>query len=295
MSVVLTWQTRHQPKWHRQKKQRRINIDALRRQLLDLQAEGIDVAGLSVPQLVILLQQGALKTAPIEEGGDILQGVQGGLVVPRQLIGWAKGDDPEPPISTTLPPDDVPPVRPTKAEVPGDDHPPVIPPDDGQPARMPSLDTDTDPANELRFLDADTFASADDEAVQALVAMSLHRLWERAYRGQQQADAVVAQCATYAPKRPWTTRLQQEFLRQYQAAIQLPMPSAYAFTVDGQPADAPADAAPCRRHRRRTPQAAGAQRHGHRQEPRRSAGRHGGRRPADPGAAHQCLRSPVGT
>jgi superfamily II DNA or RNA helicase len=81
----------------------------------------------------------------------------------------------------------------------------------------------------LASLTSPLVATADQEAVEFLLASKLAKLWKHAYADPgaavRQAEAFVA--GEYA------SRVRDEFLDQYKSATSLEIPKGYAFTVDG--------------------------------------------------------------
>ena len=244
-------------------KRRSLNIEHLRQILQDLQAEGVH--GLQPAQLVILLQQGGFDKLPMAEGRDLFTAITKGSLAPKALFGWSQGDEPEPPIASpdeptvvTTPPTGgsepvapvEPPVTPGQPEAPaqpgGTNPEPIEPTEPVQPAepvepveipdQLPALAIQ-DAEEQLRYLDCEVFAGADEEAVEALTSIALHQIWARAYVDLAAEQQTVEACRSYDAKRPWSKRVQQEFLRQHAGARAIQLPASYAFTVEGQPVE----------------------------------------------------------
>jgi SAM-dependent methyltransferase len=234
---------------------RAINIERLKQILRDLQLEG--VSDLTPSQMVILLQQGCgFDKLPMEEGRDIFVAITKGSLGPKGLFGWSEGDEPEPTIEGGAAVTGAPTPRPAAAPSPepGPEPGPMPGPTPGPtpspgaepgptatpvdptftPEQLPALVLQ-DAENQLRFLDHEVFASADEEALEALTSMALHLLWAKAYISLEEEAKTVEACRNYDPKRPWSKRVQEEFLRQYAGARAVQLPASYAFTVEGEP------------------------------------------------------------
>jgi hypothetical protein len=229
-------------------KQRSVNLDRLRLIISDLCLEGVE--GFTPAQLVVVLQQAGFNNLPYDEGKDLYLALTTGLLLPQELITWSKGDKSEPcvlagepelkgePVILTSTPEDVElEMARNFGECEEDDSAHFDQKRDSQPDEtsqlLPPLAL-MDPSDQLRFLDAEIFASADDEAIEALISMGLHQLWAKAYLGADQATQVATACHQFHPKRPWSKRLQQLFLKQYSAAAGLELPKGFNYRVDGQ-------------------------------------------------------------
>ena len=222
---------------------REVNVDHLRQVLRDLQLEG--VGGFTPAQMVVVLQQAGFDRLPPEEGRDLYLAATRGLVVPQELLRWAQGEEPEPPVLVVEEPSAGGPAAEPGPGVeaaagpqghgaePGTAASTAASCVAGEEEALP-LFAIKDPADQLRFLEGDIFASADDEAIEALVAMGLHQLWAQAYEGPASAAAVVAACQAFNSTRPWTARLQRLFLEQHAAATALPLPAGFNYRVGGE-------------------------------------------------------------
>jgi hypothetical protein len=230
------------------RKRREINLELIREVISDLCVEGVD--GFTPAQLIIPMQQAGFDRLPIAEGKDIYLAVTNGSLLPEELFAWSKGDDPEPPITTV---DSAPSGEPFALRGFDDSDPPIEFNAAGGDPVEPGIAIDSldpshkgepepqlrplalmDPNDQLRFLDAEIFASADAEAIEALISMALHQLWAKAYLGDEYAAEVVQGCQQYDSKRPWSKRLQGLFLTQYEQATALQLPKGFNYKVDGQ-------------------------------------------------------------
>jgi len=81
----------------------------------------------------------------------------------------------------------------------------------------------------LKTLDTPVVTSADEEAVQFLLASAKAKLWKHAYID---ADEAVKQAREYQGDE-YSERVRQEFLSEYEQATELELPPGYAFKVDG--------------------------------------------------------------
>ncbi len=74
-------------------------------------------------------------------------------------------------------------------------------------------------------------SSADEEAVEFLLASAVAKIWKHAYRDVQ---AAMAQ-ATASSQRGYAEQVRSRFLDEYRQVKELPMPPGYAFQVNGKP------------------------------------------------------------
>ncbi|HMC67074.1 MAG TPA: DEAD/DEAH box helicase family protein [Gemmataceae bacterium] len=75
-------------------------------------------------------------------------------------------------------------------------------------------------------------ASADEEAVEFLIASAVAKLWKHTYRDE---TAAVAQAAAFEGQ-GYAEQVRHRFLEEYGQAKELPIPEGYAFRVNGEPA-----------------------------------------------------------
>jgi hypothetical protein len=234
-------------------KRRLVNLEYLRSVVRDLSLEGVE--GFTPAQLVVLLQQAKFDSLPLDEGRDLYLALTQGLLLPQELLEWSLGEESEPPLVYANPELKGEPVafesgnplgepelfdgnsealgQQLEAELSSRSGTDIDSDFTGSPEGMPHLAL-MDPADQLRLLDGEIFASADDEAIQALISMGLHQLWAKAYLGQDHAAQVVDICKSFHSKRPWSKRLQELFLQQYNNAASLPLPDGFNYRVDGQ-------------------------------------------------------------
>jgi hypothetical protein len=226
---------------------RSTNIEHLRSVIKDLCLEG--VKGFTPAQLVVVLQQAGFDKIPVDEGKDIYLALTKGLLLPEELIRWGKGDVAEPRIAEdgsepieesfrlSLDPKQIGSnasniLQESNEEGTSDIFQEHEDATQGLEIQLPPLAV-MDPCDQLKFLDAEIFASADDEAIEALVSMGLHQLWAKAYLGPYHAEQVLNACQQFHPKRPWSKRLQQLFLEQLNTATSLKLPEGFQYRVDG--------------------------------------------------------------
>ena len=95
-------------------------------------------------------------------------------------------------------------------------------------AELPSADT----ADVLKSLQSPVIVSADQEAIDFLVASALAKIWKHAFRNEA---AAVAQARDFKGD-AYAERVRAEFLAEYERVKSLPIPAGYAFTVEGRPA-----------------------------------------------------------
>jgi hypothetical protein len=95
-------------------------------------------------------------------------------------------------------------------------------------AELPSADT----ADVLKSLQSPVIVSADQEAIDFLVASALAKIWKHAFRNEA---AAVAQARDFKGD-AYAERVRAEFLAEYERVKSLPIPAGYAFTVEGKPA-----------------------------------------------------------
>ncbi len=95
-------------------------------------------------------------------------------------------------------------------------------------AELPSADT----ADVLKSLQSPVVVSADQEAIEFLVASALAKIWKHAFRNE---IAAVAQARDFKGD-AYAERVRTEFLAEYERVKALPIPAGYAFTVEGRPA-----------------------------------------------------------
>lgn len=95
-------------------------------------------------------------------------------------------------------------------------------------AELPSADT----ADVLKSLQSPVVVSADQEAIDFLVASALAKIWKHAFRNEA---AAVAQARDFKGD-AYAERVRAEFLAEYERVKSLPIPAGYAFTVEGRPA-----------------------------------------------------------
>lgn len=241
---------RQRRQWLNSLPKRQRTLHQLKEIVRDIQLEGCE--GFTRAQLVVLLQQAGLDKLSIEDGKDIFVRVTKGCILPRELLSWGLSNEPEPPAPTQ---------EEVAAEEPGgetDDIESGIPDIEGTPVsseELPQEDSPAqeetggdqspeevdlpdlalmDPTDQLRFLDSEIFACADQEAVDALVAMGQQQLWSKAYLGDEHERKTVEACRSYDPKRPWSARMQKEFLRLHAAATTTALPSGYDYKVNGE-------------------------------------------------------------
>ena len=81
----------------------------------------------------------------------------------------------------------------------------------------------------LRSLQSAVVVSADQEAVEFLVASALAKIWKHAFRDEA---AALAQARGFAGD-AYADRVRKDFLAEHERAAGLPIPPGYAFAVDG--------------------------------------------------------------
>jgi hypothetical protein len=225
---------------------RAINLQYLRNVIRDLCLEG--VKGFTPAQLVVVLQQAGFDKLPINEGKDLYLALTKGRLLPDELIIWSNGDKPEPLVAAgELDPTGDPVTLPIPEQITQEssNHYEAIHSEPGL-STHESWNSSPDelhqylsplammnPFDQLRFLDAEIFASADDEAIESLTSMGLHQLWAKAYLGSDQAEEVCKACNQFYARRPWSERLQKLFLEQYTKSTALLIPQEYNYRVDG--------------------------------------------------------------
>lgn len=96
-------------------------------------------------------------------------------------------------------------------------------------ATLPAVET----VDVLRSLQAAVVVSADQEAVEFLVASALAKIWKHAFRDEA---AALAQARSFAGD-AYADRVRTDFLAEHERAAALPIPAGYAFTVDGKLAE----------------------------------------------------------
>ena len=83
----------------------------------------------------------------------------------------------------------------------------------------------------LASLDQHVLSSADEEAVDFLLASALAKLWKHAFRDEA---AAVAQAEAFTGSE-YAERVRSKFLDEYRRAKELEIPSGYSFRIDGKP------------------------------------------------------------
>ena len=81
----------------------------------------------------------------------------------------------------------------------------------------------------LRSLQSAVVVSADQEAVEFLIASALAKIWKHAFRDKA---AALAQACGFSGD-AYADRVRKDFLVEHDRAAGLPIPQGYAFTVDG--------------------------------------------------------------
>jgi hypothetical protein len=92
-------------------------------------------------------------------------------------------------------------------------------------AALPTVET----VDVLRSLQLAVVVSADQEAVEFLVASALAKIWRHAFRDEA---AALEQARGFAGD-AYADRVRTDFLAEHERAAALPIPQGYAFTVDG--------------------------------------------------------------
>ncbi|WP_224243163.1 zinc-ribbon domain-containing protein [Hyalangium gracile] len=82
----------------------------------------------------------------------------------------------------------------------------------------------------LSSLESKLLSSADEEAVQFLVASGLAKLWKHAFVDEA---AALREAEEYTGGSIYATEVREHFLREYREARSLKIPDGYAFTVNG--------------------------------------------------------------
>ena len=90
---------------------------------------------------------------------------------------------------------------------------------------LPAMET----VDVLRSLQSAVVVSADQEAVEFLVASALAKIWKHAFRDE---PAALAQARGFAGD-AYADRVRTDFLAEHESAAGLPIPPGYAFSVDG--------------------------------------------------------------
>jgi hypothetical protein len=90
---------------------------------------------------------------------------------------------------------------------------------------LPAVET----VDVLRSLQSTVVVSADQEAVEFLVASALAKIWKHAFRDEAPA---LAQARGFVGE-AYADRVRTDFLAEHERATGLPIPLGYAFTVDG--------------------------------------------------------------
>jgi superfamily II DNA or RNA helicase len=94
--------------------------------------------------------------------------------------------------------------------------------------KLPVVET----KNVLDSLNLHVVSSADEEAVEFLLASAVAKIWRHAYRDEV---AAVAQAEAFSGA-GYAVRVRTRFLEEYRQAKDLAIPDGYAFQVDGKPA-----------------------------------------------------------
>ncbi len=84
----------------------------------------------------------------------------------------------------------------------------------------------------LGWLDSPIFASADQEAVEFLLASALTKIWKHAF---QDEDDAVAQAENFDGDE-YAEKVRSQLLDEYRRAVGLSIPPGYRFEIDGLPA-----------------------------------------------------------
>lgn len=95
-------------------------------------------------------------------------------------------------------------------------------------AELPTAETE----DVLKSLQAAVVVSADQEAVEFLVASALAKIWKHAFRDE---SAAVAQARAFTGD-AYAERVRTEFLAEYERVKALEIPAGYSFKVEGRPA-----------------------------------------------------------
>jgi len=93
---------------------------------------------------------------------------------------------------------------------------------------LPTAET----ADVLKALQSPVVVSADQEAIDFLVASALAKIWKHAFRDEV---AAVAQARVF-PGDAYAERVRTEFLAEYERVKALEIPAGYSFKVEGRPA-----------------------------------------------------------
>lgn len=101
----------------------------------------------------------------------------------------------------------------------------VVPEAGEESAELPKVET----KEVLASLQAAVVVSADQEAIEFLVASALAKIWRHAFRDEV---AAVAQAEAFAGD-AYAERVRTDFLADYERVKQLPVPPGYAFKVEG--------------------------------------------------------------
>ena len=84
----------------------------------------------------------------------------------------------------------------------------------------------------LKAFDAELWASVDEEAVEYLVASGVGKLWKVVYRDETRADEVAAEAESFHGEH-YGQQVRDQFLAEYRAAKELPVPEGYNFRPNG--------------------------------------------------------------
>ena len=85
----------------------------------------------------------------------------------------------------------------------------------------------------LAVFETSWIANADEEAVEFFVSSALAKLWKATFKDESKSVKEIKKYKTDA----YGSRVKDEFLKQYETAINLKMPDGYAFMVDGKIAE----------------------------------------------------------
>jgi len=85
----------------------------------------------------------------------------------------------------------------------------------------------------VNITDTELWAFIDEEAVELLVASGVGKLWKVIYRDKTRADEVAAKAESFHGEH-YGQQVRDEFLAEYRAAKELPIPEGYNFRPNGE-------------------------------------------------------------
>ncbi|MCP9823892.1 DEAD/DEAH box helicase [Synechococcus sp. EJ6-Ellesmere] len=193
-----------------------------------LRSLGDHALSLDPRDLYVLFQQHKLTEHPPEEAGDLISELLDGGMTPADLLDSYEevaGRDGEASLEEAVQGAH----RAKRARQVALEEAAIVDdrrssaPSDQREAEPLVMGDEVDAADALSLLDHPVWCSDDEEAVQALIASAMDKIWNHAYRDE---DAAVAQVEASVGG-PWVERIRSEFLTTYRAARQVQMPNNY--------------------------------------------------------------------